>query len=66
MKICILGGGSAGMGVAGGLSDGMVAMQNGPPEGDKKLKALARKQFYMLDVDGLITCERDPAKVKNF
>ena len=54
------------MGVAGGLSDGMVAMQNGPPEGDKDLKALARKQFYMLDVDGLITSERDPAKVKNF
>lgn len=32
LKICILGGGSAGIGVAGGLADGMVAMQNTDPD----------------------------------
>lgn len=31
------------MGVAGGLSDGMVAMQNAPHEDHDRLKALSRK-----------------------
>ena len=50
------------MGVAGGLADGMVAMQNDEKNAEKLLEE-ARKQFYILDVDGLMTNERPDEKV---
>ena len=50
-KILVLGAGSAGCGVAEGLANGMCT------ESNMKLED-ACKNFYMLDVDGLITSER--------
>ena len=53
------------MGVAGGLADGMVAMQNDDKNAEHLLEE-ARKQFYILDVDGLMTQERPDEEVMSY
>ena len=52
-KIAVLGAGSAGCGVADGIAKGMC-MQN-----KKMTMEQAHAQFYMMDIGGLITSERE-------
>jgi len=51
-KIVVLGAGSAGCGVADGLADAMCIANK------EMTLSRACKNFYMLDIDGLITSER--------